>query len=355
MIVRDHMNVYLKTADSCNLNCFHCFTSGSDAPVKYFNPDKTLSFFYRLQRTFPSIKNFKILYHGGEPMLAPLKDMYDIYNNTQNLFEDTHYGMQTNLVYKLTDEKRKFMKDVLYNDGFGTSWDYDIRFKNNKQLALWEKNVRTLTQEDDHKLTMIVSMSKKLIQEKEPIDIINYAIDLGFKYILFERITPDGNATINDQIMPSNKKQDAWLLKMLEQTLESKAYSHIGNMFLNEVAKSLLESVHSANRCRNCEQSLITINADGGISGCPNSAPRDVWGHIENSVEKSFSSTKRLDIISCESTRNPICYSCPVFDLCNGDCYKLKWEEDICAAPKSIFKYFKQNSNIKDTFKNLIF
>ena len=34
--------IYLKTTETCNLNCAHCFTSGVNGRKIYFNTDKLL-------------------------------------------------------------------------------------------------------------------------------------------------------------------------------------------------------------------------------------------------------------------------------------------------------------------------
>ena len=41
-------------------------------------------------------------------------------------------------------------------------------------------------------------------------------------------------------------------------------------------------------------------------------------------------------LIQTETMRNDICYSCPVYDICNGDCHQLNWDGDVCASPKSM-------------------
>lgn len=368
MILSPHVNVYLKTTETCNLNCKHCFTSGSNGAKVYFKPDKVIDFFSRLRESAPWVKSIKYLFHGGEPFLAPLEDMYEVYHGLKDIFPETRFGLQTNLIYKLTDEKRQFMKDVLWNDGFGTSWDYDIRFGSTaksesqraaireKQIKLWEKNVRTLTQEDDHYMTMIVSITKKLIEEKEPIEIMEYARDLGFKHILFERITSDGNAKINSDVIPENRKQDEWLHRMFNQCIEHKTYEYIGNMLMSELAEAYVNHNHTANRCRVCEQSLLTINATGTIGGCPNTGPVDHWGHIDWSIQENMNSKKRLYTISCERfERNPLCYECPAFEYCNSDCNKLAWDENntYCAAPKKIWHQMMNDNDI-ETYKKLI-
>lgn len=367
MIISPELNVYLKTTETCNLNCSHCFTSGSKGARIFFDPEKLIDFFERLALSCPWITNVKFLFHGGEPMLAPIENLYQFYHGAKNIFKTTRFGMQTNLVYPLGDKYREFFKEVLLEDGFGTSWDYDIRFgstaKDNhsrdalreKQQKIWEKNVGKLVS-DSHYLTMIVSITKKLIQEKEPIEIINYAKDLGFKHILFERITSDGNAKENSQIIPTNREQDEWLYRMFTQTIAHESYKEIGNMFLSELAEAYVFHKHGGNRCRVCEKSLLTINADGTIAGCPNSAPSSAWGNIEWDISTNLNSKKRLKAISCEVfSRDAKCYECKAFEYCNSDCQKLSWDEEgeYCAAPKQIWTHMIEKNEI-EVYKKII-
>lgn len=340
-----HVQVYLKTTGTCNLNCSHCFTSGSRGQKIFFKPGPTVKFLRRLT-TSRGVKSMRVIYHGGEPMLAPLKDLYEFADEIRKGNIEVEFGIQTNLVYPLTDSKKEFLKKVISYRGVGTSWDPEIRFGSThperklSDLLLWEKNVRALI-DDRFELTLMVSLSKDLIETYSPLDVIQYAIDLGFKYILFERITNDGNASLGSDILPHNKEIDQWLMRMYQQTIEHKLYDKIGNMFLEEIALSYLEGIHSANRCRGCEQKIITINADGSLAGCPNSATEENWGNISHDPESFLSSDKRVSAMCKEKVRNENCFSCEVSQLCNGDCYKLKWDDDICGAPKTLMKYLK--------------
>lgn len=354
-----NIQIYLKTTETCNLNCKHCFTSGSNGKKVFFDPIKTSNFLKNLVE-FKKLNSIRIVYHGGEPFLAPIQDLMMSYNLTKGLNCDVTYGIQTNLVFSLTKEKLNFL-DLIKPFGIGTSWDKDIRFGSinsfdvnlkNKQLNLWENNVKKLSSLG-HDITLMVSINEAILK-MEPFEIINYAHSLGIKYILFERITGNGNANLNPDIFPKNLQIDSWLLKMYTQTIELKLYEKIKNMFLNEIAFSFLKKSHIGNRCRNCEQSLITINADGTLSGCPNSANEKIWGNLSQSIDEIFSSKVRIGAICKELTRNKICLSCPVNDICNGDCYKLPWENDICAAPKSLMQFIKKNNDYSNLEK-LIF
>lgn len=354
MLLAKNILVYVKTTGTCNLDCSHCFTSGSRGKKIFFDPEKTANFLIDLA-VKNQLESVRLLYHGGEPMIAPMKDLWRFYELTKDALPRVQYGIQTNLVYQLTDEKREFFKTVFDGAGIGTSWDANIRFGSSNPLkkisdeALWAKNVRTLV-DDGHDMTLMVCLSKDLIHQYQPVDVINYAIDLGFKYILFERITSDGHATINS-VLPNNRDIDAWLLKMYEQTMEFELHKYIGNMFLEEVAIAFRKNLHVSNRCRGCEQKLITINADGTMAGCPNSATDSTWSTISASPDTFLKSEKRVEAICTEKMRHPICATCEVNDICNGDCYKLKWDGDVCSAPKSLMKKIKQEQLIEECDK----
>jgi len=348
--------IYLKTTETCQLNCNHCFTSGSKGRKIFFDPDKVISFLQRLNKTFPCIENGgTISFHGGEPLIAPLEDIKKVYRTCKDLWNDPKkpqskvaWTFQSNLVFPLTDEKIELIDEVTEKRQFGTSWDSKIRFPTLKAEQLWEKNVRTLV-DRGYPVTVMVSLSKHAL-EKEPKEIIQKMIDLGIKFIAFERITNNGNAKINDGLTPSNRDLDAYMLKMWEQTLKYNYQEKIHNILLDGVVTSFLNSAHTGERCRNCEQKIFTLNADGTISGCPNSAVEKPYAQIDWKIYDIIFSKGRMKEIACEAVRNPLCATCEVRDICNGDCHQLAWEGDICAAPKSLMKKIKTNLHSNDYY-----
>ena len=36
-----------------------------------------------------------------------------------------------------------------------------------------------------------------------------------------------------------------------------------------------------------------------------------------------------------------------VFNVCNGDCHQLDWQDNICAAPKSLMRHLTQEQDIE--------
>jgi len=275
-------------------------------------------------------------------MLSPIDTLIDVCENSPVWGGKTKFSISTNLVYPLTDKKIDFFQK--YMDDMGSSYDF-LRFENKMQQELWEQNSRILNELVP--MTLFVTLDRKMVNT-DPRIVIEYAISLGYRYILFERITNDGHAKSNPDIKPNNHEQDFWLHRMYEETVKNEYYKQIGNVFLNELAEAWIYGVHTGNRCRNCEQNLLTINADGTIAGCPNTAPVDNWGHIDQAVEELFQSRGRKEAILCETNRDPRCYECDAFDVCNGDCYKLEWQGNKCQAPQMIWQSLKQDdSHIK--------
>jgi len=190
---------------------------------------------------------------------------------------------------------------------------------------------------------LFISVTKDTIA-MEPIELLKWIKELGVQEISFERLTGNGNAKLHPEIFPNNIEQDKWFLKMHHQSKEFDCRNWFDNDTL-EVIYSKFETgfLKGGTFCRDCEQKIFTINADGTISGCPNSAPEFSYGTINDDIQTIINSPVRIENIACERARNPICFSCEVFEFCGGDCHQLAWQDDICGAPKSLMKELKSS------------
>ena len=331
---KQHMMVYLKTTETCNLNCDHCFTNGKFGRKIYFDVDRTVDWFKRFAEATPNKPDLHIEFHGGEPFLAPLKDMQRAYDEVSTYWPDASWGITTNLVHKLTPEKLEFIDTVL-NKRVGTSWDPKIRFDNINQRILFEENIKLLLSRGVT-IKLFVSLTRDVV-DMEPIQLLTYVKSLGVQEMDIERVTKNGHATRNLHIFPSNKEMDAWFLKMHQQMDEYDARDWFHNSFMENIYTKFETGYTKAGTwCRDCEQKLFTINADGTIAGCPNSAPEDHYGTIDMPIYDMLFSPKRIGIIACEAAGNSLCLECPVYKYCGGDCHQLEWDGDICASPRSL-------------------
>lgn len=340
---------YIKTTETCNLNCSHCFTSGSNGRRIFFDPDKVANWINQFKEyTDPDLSpHFE--FHGGEPFLGSTKNMRKFHELTKDTWENATYGATTNLTYILSEDKLDFMETVLEKT-IGTSWDPKIRFANESQLKLFENNVRFLVSRGFN-IKLFVSLSRDVIS-KEPIELLRYVKSLGVSSLALERITVNGNAVKNINIIPTNKELDNWFLRLHQQSQEYNTREWFFNDFLESVYMKFENSFTKAgNFCRDCEQKLFTINADGTVGGCPNSAPVDHYATIEDNVSDVLVTPKRCQVITEELTPNTNCFNCPAYTYCGGDCHKLDWEGNICPAPKTLMLTLLGN---KKPFKRII-
>lgn len=336
---------YLKTTETCNLDCKHCFTNGINGAKIYWDYKKIIEWLHVFRNQVGPDHTAHCEFHGGEPFLVPVEQMQEVWKNCKDLWPNTTWGVTSNLVFKLTQDHIDFIKGPL--DGYlGTSWDPKIRFANEKQESLWLKNVKTLHSEGVP-IKLFISVTQDTI-DIEPIYLLSWIKSLGFKQVSFERLTGNGSANKHPEIFPSNIDQDRWFLKMHQQSEQYGARSWFENEFLESVYSKFEKNYTTSNTfCRDCEEKIFTINADGKISGCPNSAPEFNFGSIYDSVSSTMNSPIRINNIACERSRDPRCYTCEVFEFCGGDCHQLAWQDDICGAPKSLMKSLKSNSKNK--------
>ena len=337
--------VYLKTTETCNLNCKHCFTSGTNGAKIYWDHEKVSDWVNRLYKELPSSPHVHLEFHGGEPFLADVNTMQYLYDDCKDLWPSMSWGVTTNLTFKLTPEIIEFIMGPL-GKRVATSWDPDIRFASPKQYDLWRKNVQNL-----HNLgvdiKLFISVTKGTVA-MEPIELLEWVRDLGVKELALERLTGNGTALLHPEIFPTNEEQDMWFLKMHHQSKEAGARDWFENEFLETVyAKYENGFIRGGTFCRDCEEKLFTINADGTISGCPNSAPEQQFGTIDQELSTLLMSNKRLENIACERNMDPRCYDCPVFHRCGGDCHQLEWQGTVCGAPKSLMLELERINNEK--------
>ena len=323
---------YIKTTEECNLKCLHCYNGTSSS--LYFDPDKTIDFLNKYIQNNPNIFHYDIAFHGGEPLLAPIENMRKIVFFFKGQTQLTSsFSIQTNLIHNLTPEKKDFLLSL---DAIGTSWDYDLRVASKRELEIWEKNVSELIKEK--KLHVTICLSAKLIKEITPKEIIEKMIAYGFSSLLFERLTPSGVALENKDIFPNLSDQDNWLHQMLLDTKKYAFYEKIENTFLSTYANILYygKPIEGQRRCRQCESSMITISADGSLSGCPDSGDYDRSKYQNISNVKSYNNKIFNNKLIINELIGNIdkCSFCPLVFLCKEDCHKYK----ECNAPKKMMR-----------------
>lgn len=341
--------IYVKTTDTCNLNCSHCFTNG-------INGEKTNWDWKGTQQWISSYlkennnHTLHIELHGGEPFLVPL----DIIKSFTRPFEDNELisiGATTNLVYKLSEELIDFIKKVLRKN-IATSWDKSIRFANQRQYDLWRSNIRTL-KERNVPVKINISITSDLVNS--PVEtFIEEMNAIQPEIIALERLTRSGSAVNNLSIFPDNEKQDLWYLDLLKSYENGLCQFKIQDFdILKERLSTNLTKVY--HNCRDCEQKLLTISSNGQLATCPNAALENHFSTINDHHEVFLNHEGRIKEISKELDFHEGCISCEVFEYCGGDCHRLNWDGKRCGGLKHTLSYLLHSKSFEKVNRYPVF
>ncbi|MNB58432.1 hypothetical protein D3C87_331840 [compost metagenome] len=336
--------IYVKTTGSCNLDCKHCFTNGKNGDKTQFDPDATAGWVKEFMSKYPEGTHYHMEFHGGEPFLVPLEKLK---RYADNFFDNEHVSMcaNSNLTFKITDAHLDFIKDY-FGSVIGTSWDHWIRWSNEKQFNLWKSNLELLRSHGVY-IALKVSVSRELIKS-HPDWLLDQLDSFAVDDVSLERLTVDGNAEVNMAIFPDNEEQDNWYLALYHRYKARNPKYKIKTLdIIEEKLKNNVVKVDT--NCRNCEQNLVTINSDGSLSGCPNSAARLHHAKMDDGVEVFLKSDGRIEQIAKELTWADECLACDVSDLCGGDCHRLPWQTGRCGGLKNTLRYLSgrnQQSNL---------
>lgn len=322
--------IYVKTTESCNLKCEHCYVQARCNTSQFFNSKETSNWikkylqFYNLEE-----KDLLISFHGGEPFLDDPQKLLDFKKN----FPLAVFNATSNLCLELTEKHLELIKsfyDPLFNKPLlKTSWDYKIRF-NSEQEQIWRSNVKKLL-DCGVIIQTIVCLTKQLIEEVKASDLIYMFKFLKIQKVDFERITV--HKAEHNLLVPDYKKQDKWLLEAFQASKEAGL-----EVCMFESLRESIKGNHSGCRKRQCMQEVITINANGSIGGCPNTALIQPYASIYEDIQEYDSNLCRTCLIKKEQQQKIQCLRCKLFNICNGDCHQLCWQGDECPAPTLVME-----------------
>lgn len=341
-----HKTIYVKTTGTCNLNCDHCFTNGKSGDKTQFDPQVTAAWVKDFMSHYnPRDTHYHFEFHGGEPFLVPIAKL-DAFADEFEGVPNISMCANSNLTFKMTDEILDFM-DRRFHKLIGTSWDHWIRWDNEKQIALWKKNVQIL-KDRGYTVNLKVSVSKQLVDTTADW-FIDQLESFNVDAVSLERLTIGGNTHWHPDIFPDNTAQDDWYLMVLKRYVERKPKVKI-TTFDTLIKKLKMGLVKTDTNCRNCEQHLVTINSNGTLGGCPNMAAEHNHANVKDTAQEFLMSEGRINEIAAELDFNPNCLGCDVFDLCGGDCHRLPWQGNRCGGLKNTLRYLSG----RNTSSNII-
>ena len=320
------MVLYLKMTDECNLDCTHCYNETKCKPVPLYD---MISFIDRWNLVY---KDTFFVFHGGEPFMRNISDIITLSKHMKT------FRVTSNMTIPLSDEHIEFLKTCKVRT---TSFDIGIRFGSMTNLNRWIHNMKKLY-EMDIPLQMTICLTKHILNVS-PEKFVRFMKWLPVATVNFEYITYTGRGINIKDIVPKHVEVDHWLLS-LYQYMEK---HHITREQFNVLNFYQLASAYYRNfsetRCIECCKRMFTVNPDGIISGCPDTAARVSIGNIYQPMDDIQSAiSKYVQSKEVSLPRNE-CMRCKYFTYCNGGCRSVPFDESGCQFPKETFKYINRD------------
>lgn len=326
--------IYIKTTESCQLNCKHCYIGEARNKRKFFKAEPTIKWLQELKKVSSySNEDFYFTFHGGEPLLCRLSELQKVID----AFPGAQFDATSNLVFPLEEKTdfilRNFYADMYKKPTIKTSWDPVIRFKSNSQYSQWKYNVQHLIEKGIYVRVGICCTSYLL--SMSPIKVFNLFKQLGVHQIDFERLT---SLPKNNPLYANYEDIDDWICRFYHASIGSSLC--ISNV---EGLKEALYNRLTGCRARKCNSNVITINADGTIGTCPNMSLSNSITSIYEPIQNYIFSNAKACLIKKECTPDNRCLVCPHYDACNGECCQLEWQGNTCPGFKKLISLIKSS------------
>ena len=323
------MQLIVKLTNSCNLCCSYC-SEGNQ--IQKFALNKTLLF--KLIDDVPALmdlkkhKNIDFLWHGGEPLTYPKKDLCDVMDYALEklaLRYNVKFLAQTNLTL-LDDEWLAIIKK--YNIGIGVSLDgyQDLHDANRRTVdgkptyqVVYDNIIKLKEHDVIPGLLMVLNTCQSIDVERLLGEI--KALDVPCK---IHAVIPCGNAEGRKDIKNITANYVLLLKEIYKKLFEEEQQVIIEP--LNNLMDAIIgkETIKECSFAGTCGESFLCIYNDGSVGFCGRRADEfDLkYGNLQDSTLLELYKTANAQRIRMRQTflKENDCKNCNCFDLCHGGC-----------------------------------
>ena len=318
----------------CNLNCPFCYSLQSKEVMNKTTIKNTIEFISHKIQTENSNDLQIVSFSGGEVFLGKYEEIPNIINQLKEENPNTNFKfiLQSNLtIPDFTTNNYKNILEVV--DEVGTSWDFKLRFKNNKQITQYWANIDYL-QQLKKPIEIIVCITKPLLEYyPDPADLLDRFRELRLNHIELERLCrPIEDRPLFQEVKPLNIDVSEWLYKAYQayKEIQKTQEFHIDTF---DCIEDAINGDFHYEHGRNCQESSYTILPNGDVGQCILNVDKPFY----NVNTKELNINNYDEIIQREKQVNPICLTCDYYKYCRGDCCAMNWDKSGCPTPKKIF------------------
>lgn len=339
--------MYVKPTEQCNTQCLHCYNTNKNATI--LDVVKYRKFLDSVAKSIGD-RQVEVVLHGGEPTLVGSTMLERIILETKAAlpFSDVQFSIQTNLL-----EYDDYIARIVtkYTDGIvGTSYSPYIRFLTSNEYAMWLGNLKMAVYQG-LKPYLIITLSKKYIETVKPQELIDFLTTENIWGFHFEPLTRDGLATENwNDIKPDPVQYDLWKTDFADLFIKHHIYNIIEKSDIVNKSRVFIDGGFVGCCTRSCYMSVLTINSNGTIGGCPNRSLVQRYGDLDDDFETILQSPVRREQILRERVRRAECLACDVFKHCNGGCIQT----DDCFEGKHFYRLLHERFCIDHAFNKFV-
>ena len=331
LILRNTITLVLKVTHSCNLACEYCFYLNKDYSIsnqKILDLDILKSI---LRKTGQVCDTINLVFHGGEPLLLPLKYYEEVLDYQSRLSEKYQVKFNNSIQSNgtiLNDKFISFFKNR--NIAYGVSLDGDkevhdsLRHFRNNSNSTFDKIIDNINKlkSNDINVSALVVASKYTVND--PITFYN----------LFKKTNI--NVKINEMfflkedkhLIPSNEDLSSFLIDLFELWFNDKS----GNLISIEPFTTIISSFWGENAGDCCYKSscssFFIIETDGSIMLC--SRLKFLENKLGNLVNHNWDDIIKSDVLKKLNNRiiepKYECADCKWLNACGCGCTASAFE-----------------------------
>lgn len=330
--------VVLKIASRCNLNCSYCYMYNLGDKT-YKNQPKVMTL-ETVENTYKriiehcdehNIKDFGIVIHGGEPLLAGQKYLEDFVLKGRELSKDKirfHYGLQTNGILINKDIVNSLQK---LNVNIGVSLDgkkeindkYRVYHNGKGSYDDVIKGIKILQNNEFYKYRL--GLLSVMNIEADPIETYNHIKELDIKGgdFLFPYGTYD-NPPLGKTHDIDNTNYADWLIKIFNIWYEENEEIRPSIRLFGDIIACILGNDIMADYMGNKNNEVLVIETDGtmeavdGLKSCGNGFTKTGANVSSFSINQALDTPLAKLYHYSHKYLCKKCKLCPINEICGG-------------------------------------
>lgn len=307
------ISILVKPTDACNMRCKYCFHEKSGYNQGLMSSEIFDKMLFLLEKEYDSVN---IVWHGGEPLLAPLHFYEYAYKKCEQSGLKMHFSLQTNATL-LDDSTLDFFRKKQTN--IGISFDGTVNEQQRGKTNIVLQNIKKLKAKGFDPGAIMVVTQNNVNRLNEEYDFFK---NIGIS-VKFNPMFPDGEGEHHPELDITVEQYIKSFTEFFLHWLNDKD-CNINMITCQEYVKLIL--YHEAGVCtyNSCLGNWLCIDSVGNIYPCDRLCiSKYRLGNIQNlkTFTDVFQNESFYNLLSCAVKRREVCKEkCNYYNMCYGGC-----------------------------------